>query len=130
MEHSTTRATKVGPIDKQSTSPTEAKVGIAPEFTHIGIRGTGATPWRPQARPDTREPADKVGGLRRWGDDGRLCLCLCWFPALVPACVGLPTIVSLCNTAGAQGSKEKHHLAIEGRHTLATTLAMLQPAGR
>ena len=27
-----------------------------------------------------------------------LCVCLRWFPALVPACVCLPTTASLCNT--------------------------------
>ena len=63
MHHSTAHATKLAPIDKQCTVPTEAKVGIAPECSQIGSRGARATPRRPQARPDTTTPAHKL----QWG---------------------------------------------------------------
>ena len=43
----------VAPIDKHSPDQTRAKVGRAPECPDSGSRGTGATPRRPQARPDT-----------------------------------------------------------------------------
>ena len=40
-----------------------------------------------------------VVGLRWGADFTRLCVCLSWFPALVPACVYRLTIASLCNTS-------------------------------
>ena len=39
-----------------------------------------------------------VVGMLWWAYLNRLCVCLCWFPALVPACVCLPTTAPLCNT--------------------------------
>ena len=38
-----------------------------------------------------------VVGLRWGADDSRLCVCLRWHPALVPACFCRPSTASLCN---------------------------------
>ena len=45
-----------------------------------------------------------VVGLRWGADVTRLCVCLSWFPALVPACVYRLTSASLCNTHTASGN--------------------------
>ena len=39
-----------------------------------------------------------VVGLQWGAEVTRLCVYLCWFPAVVPARVYQPTIASLCNT--------------------------------
>ena len=44
MQHPTTRVANVTSIDKTSTAPTEAKVGIALECTQIRSRGVAPAP--------------------------------------------------------------------------------------
>ena len=39
-----------------------------------------------------------IVGVCWWADVTCLCVCPCWFPALVPAHLCLPTTASLCNT--------------------------------
>ena len=67
-------------------SPTRAQIGVHYTFTQIGVR-------------DDVCGLCGVVGLRWWAGASRLCVCLRWFPALVPVCVYLPDyLVSLEHT--------------------------------
>ena len=52
-------------------------------------------------------PLCGVVGLRWGAEVTRLCVCLFWFPALVPACVYWPCFASVCNkTPGREATEQ------------------------
>ena len=54
---------------------------------------------------------------RRWGADvTRLCVYLCGFPALVPACVYRPAVASLCNTLMSTPCATAVHISSAAAH--------------